>query len=52
MFIRPYQIFGEGKACPDDEVAEPEGRYRDMVSGTTKAHTREESMHLARKGRA
>lgn len=36
----------------DDEVAELEGRYQDMVSGKTKAHTREESMRLARKGRA
>lgn len=33
----------------DDEVAELEGRYQDMVSGKTKAHTREESMAKVRR---
>lgn len=33
----------------DDEVAELEGRYQGMVSGKTKAHTREESMAKVRR---
>ena len=34
----------------DEETAELEARYQEMASGKVKGHTREESMHLARKG--
>lgn len=32
----------------DEEVAELEGRFQDMVTGKVKAHSREESMRIAR----
>lgn len=34
----------------DEEEAELEERYQEMVSGKVKGHTREESMRLVRKG--
>lgn len=34
----------------DEEVAELEERYQEMVSGKVKTHTREQSMRLIRKG--